>query len=792
MLFVLLMYSDTQLVTFPTYRNSLDTVPKNTLDLILTDDPDRLIALAEAPSLGHTPKGQAHCMLAGSLAVAGQVEAEMATKPRFLWSRADYNAINNHIASYDWQTMFDSLSATDCYSILVDKYNEAVSLHIPTTTAPTVVKKELWVTPEVMEAVEQKRITWEQFIAAGRLSHQKLKEQHRHACKNVAKVVRSAVYSYEEELAIASKKDPKRLHSHIRSKQRVQDLIRAIEKPSGETTVDNKVICSTLNDYFQSVFMLEPELPNVFLPLRTSAVCDFSESDISIVDVANKLHDLDDTKAMGVDGIHPRVLSNCSASFAFPLTLVFMRAISTGDVPDLWKKSNVTPIFKKGSKVKASNYRPVSLTCVLCKVMESFIHERIMSFCSVNGLISKAQHGFVKRKGCLTNLLEARDILTEAIHLSFSVDVIYTDFAKAFDKVPHRRLLQKLSTYGICGSVFKWIKDWLTGRQQRVVIGKNFSEWKNVTSGVPQGSVLGPLLFVLFINDLPDLILSHVKMYADDSKIIRTIKTPEDAVFLQADIDAAVDWSKCWMMPFNVDKCKVMHVGRANNKSTHEYTMTCADGTRRQLEVTTIERDLGVLVSDDLKVRAQVEAAASLANRVLGRLKKSFRSRSKTLWRTLYLAYIRPHLEFAIQAWSPHLKGDIEILEQVQHRATKVITCLKHMPYEERLRLLELTTLVKRRARGDLIENFKIMHRLDEVDFLVPQSGPAWLTGSLYGLRGHNRRLESQRVKNCEERRMFFTNRLTADWNSLSQQAVDSPSVNIFKNHLTAWSSTQT
>jgi hypothetical protein len=412
--------------------------------------------------------------------------------------------------------------------------------------------------------------------------------------------------------------------------------------------------------------------------------------------------------------------------------------------------------------------------------MESIIHERILKHCIENSLLTKAQHGFVPRKGCVTNLLESRDIVTEAIHRGHAVDVIYTDFAKAFDKVPHKRLFSKLKGYGIHGRLLEWITAWLADRRQRVVIDSQTSEWKNVFSGVPQGSVLGPLLFVIFINDLPDNIVHNIKLYADDSKIIGIIKSENDAATLQYDIDRAVEWSHTWLMHFNIEKCKVMHIGRSNNKSSHTYSMANLDSTRRPLEATTVERDLGVLVSDDLKVRAQVEAAASIANRTLGRLKKSFRSRGLQLWRTLYLTYIRPHLEFAVQAWSPHLRSDIAILEQVQARATKTIASIKHLPYELRLQRLGLTTLEKRRVRGDLIEQFKIMKGLDDIDFFVPQHP----SQAIYSLRGHSHQLKRQIVRGCEERHQFFSNRVVAPWNSISQNAIDADSVNAFKDRM--------
>ena len=203
---------------------------------------------------------------------------------------------------------------------------------------------------------------------------------------------------------------------------------------------------------------------------------------------------------------------------------------------------------------------------------------------------------------------------------------------------------------------------------------------------------------------------------------------------------------------------------------------------RRPLEVTKVERDLGVLVSDDLKVRAQVEKAASSANHMLSRLRKAFRSRSLILWRTLYLSYVRPHLEFAVQSWSPYQKGDINLLEQVQRRATKIIATLKHQPYEHRLQQLGITTLQDRRSRGDLIEQFKIAHNIDDVSFSVPQTRAAGHTA--YNLRGHNCKLERQYVRGCEERYNFFTNRIFAPWNALTQYTIDAPTVNAFKDRI--------
>ncbi|XP_065674085.1 uncharacterized protein LOC136091029 [Hydra vulgaris] len=199
---------------------------------------------------------------------------------------------------------------------------------------------------------------------------------------------------------------------------------------------------------------------------RTEAVCFIDPASFSIDMVQKCQNNLDERKSTGYDGLHLRVLSKCSATFAKPLSLIYKCSFATGVVPELWKKSIVSPIFKKGSRLKASNYRPVSLTSIPCKIMESILQKRIMEHCVANGLISPNQHGFVHRKGCVSNLLETRDIMTEATHCRHAVDVIYTDFAKAFDKVPHKRLLHKLRAYGIQGALLDWIAAWLSNRCQ--------------------------------------------------------------------------------------------------------------------------------------------------------------------------------------------------------------------------------------------------------------------------------------------------------------------------------------
>jgi hypothetical protein len=208
-----------QLVTFPTYRNSRKEAPKSTLDLLITDDPDRLIEITEIDSLGYTPMGQAHCMISCTIALTGSSDSPTTTLPRLIWSKANYEAIISFFASCDWFTLFNDRPANVCYNLLVEKYNKAIKQYIPTTTAPFKLKEELWVTQEVLEAVELKRELWGKYLSAGRQTHELIREQHKTASKNVARVVKQAVLYHEEELARSAKTDPKRLHSHVRKKR---------------------------------------------------------------------------------------------------------------------------------------------------------------------------------------------------------------------------------------------------------------------------------------------------------------------------------------------------------------------------------------------------------------------------------------------------------------------------------------------------------------------------------------------------------------------------------------------
>ena len=345
---------------------------------------------------------------------------------------------------------------------------------------------------------------------------------------------------------------------------------------------------------------------------------------------------------------------------------------------------------------------------MLSRILEKIIKSRLVDFITENDILNKDQHGFIAGRSCLTNLLHTIEDLITSLDNGDVIDEILLDFAKAFDKVPHQRLLFKLRQYGISGNTYNWIESFLNSRKQSVRVMDQYSRKATVRSGVPQGSVLGPILFLIFINDLPSNIRSKIKLFADDTKIYRIIHCLNDADMLQQDLDELVNWSEKWRMEFNASKCHVLHFSGKNRQYLYHIKGTL-------LNSSDAERDLGVLISKDLKPSKHIKEVVRKANQCLGMIRRSFTHIDSEIFLLVYKTFIRPKLEYCSNIWSPYLLKDINLLENVQRRATKMVIGLHALPYEERLKKLDLFSLHHRRLRGDLILLFKIFNGLVDV-----------------------------------------------------------------------------
>ncbi len=586
-------------------------------------------------------------------------------------------------------------------------------------------------------------------------------------------VIREAKAKYEEKLITNYKRNPKPFYKYMRMKHNTKPTVTPLTKEDGTVTINDSETSQLLQDFFTSVFTIEDATTTPHINSK-DILTEMVDKTISKTEVYNILKNLKENKAAGVDGIHPKVLRRCSETLDEPLYLIYKETLDTGILPRDWRDANVTPIHKKGAKSDVGNYRPVSLTSVPCKVLEELVRAHIVKHLTANSLMNQHQHGFTEKRSCLSNLLVTLEMITNAVDEGDAVDMIYFDYQKAFDTVPHHRLLCKLQSLGVRGNSLSWIKTFLHNRRQRVVVKGTRSSWSNVTSGVPQGSVLGPVLFLLFVSDITEVVNSNMILFADDTKLYRRIHSQEDVQILQNDIDKLKDWSDKWLMKFNKDKCHTIHFGHNNPRKVYTIDNVGLDTSEE-------EKDLGVLITSNLKPASQCLSAAKKATSAWRWSRRSFKYINQESFKKLYKSYIRPNLEFCISAWSPYLSKDIKILESVQRRATRYVPGLLNMDYEKRLEKLNIYNLTARRLRGDLIETYKLLNGFTNIPF-----DTFFTKNNKSSTRSCNscKLYKPQTSKGLQCRVNFYSHRVINAWNKLPEHVISASSVNSFKSTL--------
>lgn len=730
------------------------------LDLVLVDKENVVQNITTQPGIGRSD----HYSVTFDL-VCEVSQSQNVSEARPNFSRGNYPAIRQFISEAALPTRMKGQSAEGASNTLLSVVQEAVRRFVPLSRAGCRPKNKT--SRHANRLRKQKYHAWKRWNESQSLLDH---HEYRRASNNLRRETRNAAKQKEEIIAKRAKSHPKEFWRFINSRRKTKQSINSLKRQDGTVTTDSTEMAELLNKQFASVFTNEDLTTLPTMSPHRSPGTTLETITITPEAVADKLKKLDVNKTPGLDGIHPRLLRECVEVLAGPLAILLQMSIDSGEVPSLWKKANVTSIHKKGSKLSAGNYRPISLTSVICKLLEHFIREAIIAHLMSNDLLCDEQHGFVPGRSCATQLLSTLEDWTTMLENGMPFDAAYMDFSKAFDSVAHTRLAIKLDAYGIRGDILQWIKEFLSGRLQRTMVNNATSTWVPVTSGIPQGSVLGPTLFVVFINDLPLACESECKIFADDTKLYRTVKEPDDIITLEADIDALQKWSNKWQLPFNADKCKVMHFGSSN--PNHKYKM----GDTPLLEVTE-EKDLGVLVDNKLRFRKQVSAAVAKGNQMLGMIKRSFTSRDASTFCLLYRSIVRPHLEYVTTAWNPRFPSDRQKLERVQERATKLVKGLEGLTYPERLHRLNLPSLSYRRLRGSLIQAYKIFSGIDRVDkwkfFIEP---PIRSRTN----RGHALKIFPTSNKSLA-RKGFFSQLVIKAWNTLPVEVVESSTINAFK-----------
>ena len=565
-----------------------------------------------------------------------------------------------------------------------------------------------WITRKHRKMIKRKQRLFNQAKKSKKWSN------YRSYQKEVKRTFRKAEWEYVNTNIIEGldNNNTKPFWKYVKSKRQDNNGIAPLKK--GTTLIsDSKGKAEILLNQFKSVFTKPTtgDLPTTKIQ---------SKRNITPIETNQKgleklLRKINTSKASGPDNIPNRILQECATQLAPTLKIILQLSLDTGELPKDWRDANISSIFKKGDKHLAENYRPVSLTSVTCKILEHIICRHIMKHLENNKILTNLNHGFRSGYSCETQLITTLNDFLMEHDKGHQVDVAILDFSKAFDTVPHDKLLHKLHQYGIKGTLHSWLTNFLTTRKMKTIVEGEQSQETSVDSGVPQGTVLGPIMFLCHINDLPDAVTSSVRLFADDCLLYRTIKNENDQKALQADLQNLEIWANKWGMRFNAKKCYILSI---NQKRTKFYQLN-----NHILQEVQNNPYLGLEISNDLKWNIHINNVCKKANATLGFLRRNLRNVPENCRKTAYISLLRSTMEYGATIWNPYLKGDIDKLERIQNRATRFIKKDYHNrspgTITKMKQDLELDTLEERRESLRLILMYKV------VEGLVPSLPPS-------------------------------------------------------------------
>lgn len=742
----------TQLVSEPTrFREGQQP---SMLDLMLVNDEDLVSLLEYIPPIG---KSDHVCLLS---------HLQFYSKSVYTTSTArviDYDHLSSAIQEKQWNIIFEEIGpdVDQMWQAFEDGIASMITEHSTFRTSKVCLAKP-WITYDIRLLIRRKHSLWQRYRRSGSESDF---GAHRTFSNQVSARIRTARINYIDNLAASG--DKKKFFKYVRSVTDTKVSVPQIRDQGGG-------ICDSAQDTseifalrFSEIFSQEPREA---VPLLTTARCSASLENVEFPSqvIEAELKTLNVSTSPGPGSLTATLLKRCASSLSVPLSSIMEASFRQSTLPQAWKHALVTPIFKKGDKLDPDNYRPVSVVPIVAKIAEKVILKSVLPFLLRNNVLPVQQHGFIPGRSVITNLLTCVDDWTRSLDARIPVDVVYLDFSKAFDRVPRRRLLHKLEWCGIRGSLLRWIDSFLFGRSFAVKVGGALSSRFPVVGGVPQGSVLGPVLFLVYVSDLPPQLLSRCSMYADDMKLYGN--PLEDHHVLQRDLRVISEWCSRWLLPLSVSKCTVLHMGRLNPRL--QYSLQ--DSLLKSVDS---QNDLGVIITSDLSWSEHILSSVRKASRLSYLFYKVFKGCSPSTAARLYTTYVRPILEFASPVWCPDLVRDANMLEAVQRRVTRLPYGYVRPTYEQRLEIMNLPSFQQRRRRGDLIITYRALHSCFGVDL----SQLFELNSN--NLRGHEFKLKKEKFS-TGARQGFLSNRVFSAWNGLPSEVVNAPSVNLFKNRL--------
>ena len=726
------------------------------LDIILTTSPEAYKHCSTQPPVSRSDHSLVICKLAAPRRYS-QESAEHRSNvhkmaaPNF--TLANYDEIARKLSSIDWSALLSrSLYVNDMWNAFSDAILTVIKDNVPLKLSRSMYAKQ-----RHRALFLRKKRRWRKWKCK---PTQRNKDAYLKAAKHLSAAIKR--HRATEEAGLL-RKTPKAFFRYVSSQCHHRDQQIVLRNTDGHVMSDGGSICNSFAQEFTKNFS---PARNISISIDSAENSAFQLS-ISLRSVLEVLMLLPESAA-GPDGIPSLFYKRLAGALAKPLCTIFNQSLMQGCVPEAWKLAKVIPLYKgKGSKDAPSSYRPISLINVACKIMERIVVNSLNTYLESKDLLTACQHGFRHGRSTVTNVLSCDSFVWQCLNAGHNCDVISVDFMRAFDKVDHNLMCHKLKEFGVDGCYLRWFLDFLSNRWQYVEYNNAQSTLVRVTSGLVQGSCIGPTGFNIFINDLAKVI-KHCKlfMFADDLKAAGDSTTPQSASLVQEDLDAIGVWSVENKLPVNLPKCFVMHYGK--NNARQGYTLQS-----HQLANVNECTDLGILRSDTFTYSHQVKAVALKASRMVGMVMKIFSTRDATFLTKVFCAYIRPLLEYASPVWSPVDVTSCVLLENVQRKFTKRIAGLSSLSYEERLRRLKLPSLQLRRQHCDLLLAFKCLHSPsispDDVGLAVQHSATR-SSGSLVHKRPRSTLLAEH-----------FICRVPIAWGKLPRALTQSSSIFSFK-----------
>ena len=635
--------------------------------------------------------------------------------------KAKYSEINDHLKNVNWKELKDLCSPEEFPELLRLTVLQVCSLYSPTKSAQSKKSNSFTRARNVLRRRKRKVNPQIKAIEKNNKKCKKLKKLRAELYDINQKIqdsIKNQRQQNESKAVNSIKKNPRYFYSFAKQSNKLKSTIGPLINSEGNLTHDPKAMSDILQQQYCSVFSdpksCKKKIPNLKCNLKnTLENFDFSKSDIETA-----IDEIDENSACGQSDIPAMVLKKCKTELSYPILLIWRDSLNSGFVPKVLKNQIITPVHKKSSKAEAANYRPISLTSHIIKIFERVIRKHIVQHLEKNHLICKNQHGFQKHKSCLTQLLPHIDYILKNFLNNTDTDVVYLDYAKAFDKVDHQILLNKLYSYGIRGRLLMWLNSYLTNRWQTVVINGVQSQPAKVTSGVPQGTVLGPVLFIIYLNDLESCIKHSVtSSFADDTRLKKSINSSKDTELLQEDLNSSVRWSDEANMKLHQSKFELLSHTTDNSKLLQELPFTkelseylTSDGST--IYPSDAVRDLGITITPDLKWSHHISLLVEDARKMSSWVLSVFYERSAEVMIPLFKSLVRCRTEYCCPAWHPSKVEDIMKIESIQRVYTAKIREVQHLSYWDRLKHLKLMSLQRRRERYIIIHVYKIINNL--------------------------------------------------------------------------------